>query len=346
MDREALRNQVQTVRGLIEPNRLGPTLMHEHLLCDVTQPGLAKCSCDEIAITLENVWEINYTWGTRDLGNSRIIDRDIAIREMVRLREDGGNSIVELTNHGLARDPMGLVEIAKCSDVNIVMGCGRYIDAFLSPEMRSQSVDEIANDIIADILEGVGDSDIRAGIIGEIGCSWPWTEAERRSMHGAVIAQQETGGTITVHPGRHVDSIFEIIQFVKESGGDVSRTIIGHIDRTISDVDDLFRLADTGCVIEYDFFGIEGTLYPFSDLLLPNDGARLKAIYALVSRGHLDRIVISQDICTRTRQTDFGGHGYGHIYRNVVPIMHKIGLNEDEINNILVDNPARLLTFR
>ena len=133
---------------------------------------------------------------------------------------------------------------------------------------------------------------------------------------------------------------------MQESGGDVSRTIIGHIDRTISDVDDLFRLADTGCVIEYDFFGIEGTLYPFSDLLLPNDGARLKAIYALVSRGHLDRIVISQDISTRTRQTHFGGHGYGLIYRNVVPIMHKIGLNEDEINTILVDNPARLLTFR
>ena len=83
-------------------------------------------------------------------------------------------------------------------------------------------------------------------------------------MHGAVIAQQETGGTITVHPGRHVDSTFEVVRFVHQTGGDVSRTIIGHVDRTISEVDDLIQLADTGCVIEYDMFGIEGTLYPFS----------------------------------------------------------------------------------
>ena len=165
-------------------------------------------------------------------------------------------------------------------------------------------------------------------------------------MHGAVIAQQETGGTITVHPGRHVDSTFEVVRFVHQTGGDVSRTIIGHVDRPITEVDDLIQLADTGCVIEYDMFGIEGTLYPFSELLLPNDGTRLKAIRALVGRGYLDSIVISQDICTRARQTDFGGHGYGHIYRNVVPIMRGVGFDEDEINAILVGNPARLLAFQ
>ena len=104
-------------------------------------------------------------------------------------------------------------------------------------------------------------------------------------------------------------------------------------------------LADTGCVIEYDLFGIEGTLYPFSEVLLPNDGARLKAIRALIDRGHLERIVMSQDICTRTRQTEFGGHGYGHIYRNVVPIMRRIGFDAEEIDAIGIGNPARILTF-
>ena len=346
MDRESLRNKVQTVRGLIVPDALGPTLMHEHLLCDVTQPGLAAADGEEVEITLENVWEINYTWGTHHLGNSRILNRDVAVREMRRLRDDGGRSIVELTNHGLRRDALGLREIAELADVNVVMGCGRYIDAFLSPEVRDQGVDEIARDIVGDILEGVRDSDVRAGIIGEIGCSWPWTEAERRSMRGAVIAQQETGGAITVHPGRHVESLFEVVRFVDQAGGDVSRTIIGHVDRTITDIEDLIRLADTGCVIEYDLFGIEGTLYPFSELLLPNDGARLRAIRVLVDRGHLDRIVISQDICTRTRQTEFGGHGYGHIYRNVVPFMSRVGFDEDEIDTILVGNPARLLAFQ
>ena len=345
MDRETLRGKVQTVRGPIEPDRLGPTLMHEHLLCDVTQPALAAAGGEEAEITLENVWDINYNWGANHLGNSRILDPDVAVREMRRLRDDGGRSVVELTNHGLHRDSEGLREIAERADVNVVMGCGRYLDAFLSPEMREERVDEIARDIVADIFDGVGDTGVHAGIIGEIGCSWPWTEAERRSMQGAVIAQQETGAAITVHPGRHVDSPFEVVRLVDGAGGDVSRTIIGHVDRTIADLDDLLRLADTGCVIEYDLFGIEGTLYPFSEVLLPNDGARLKAIRALIDCGHLDRIVMSQDICTRTRQTEFGGHGYGHIYRNVVPIMRRIGFDAEEIHAIGIGNPARLLTF-
>ena len=345
MDRDKLKGKVQTVRGPIEPDRLGPTLMHEHLLCDVTPPELAAAGGTEIEITLENVWEINYHWGVHHLGNSRILDKDVAVREMHRLRNDGGRSVVELTNHGLHRDSEGLREIAERADINIVMGCGRYVDSFLSPELREQGVDEIARDIVSDIFDGVGVSGVCAGIIGEIGCSWPWTEAERRSMQGALIAQQETGAAVTVHPGRHVDSPFEVVKFVERSRGEVSRTIIGHVDRTITELDDLLRLADMGCVLEYDLFGIEATPFPFSEVLLPNDGARLKAIRALIDRGHLDRIVVSQDICTRTRQTEFGGHGYGHIYRNVVPIMRRIGFDADEIHAIHIGNPARLLTF-
>ena len=59
----------------------------------------------------------------------------------------------------------------------------------------------------------------------------------------------------------------------------------------------------------------------------------------------LDQVVISHDICYRTRLTTFGGHGYGHIFRNVVPMMKERGYSEDEIDAILVRNPKRLLTF-
>jgi phosphotriesterase-related protein len=105
------------------------------------------------------------------------------------------------------------------------------------------------------------------------------------------------------------------------------------------------HLAETGCVIEYDLFGIETTLFPFGDFFLPNDGMRLDAIRGLIRAGHLEQIVVSQDIYTRGRQTEFGGHGYGHIMRNVVPIMRRKGFSEDAIDTILVRTPARLLTF-
>jgi phosphotriesterase-related protein len=40
----------------------------------------------------------------------------------------------------------------------------------------------------------------------------------------------------------------------------------------------------------------------------------------------------------------FGGHGYGHIFANVVPLMRRRDFSEGEIQAILVDNPRRLLT--
>ena len=73
--------------------------------------------------------------------------------------------------------------------------------------------------------------------------------------------------------------------------------------------------------------------------------ARITTIRALIDAGHGDRIVVSHDICQRTRQVEFGGHGYGHVFRNVVPMMRRRDFEEDEIDAILVSTPARLLAF-
>jgi len=55
--------------------------------------------------------------------------------------------------------------------------------------------------------------------------------------------------------------------------------------------------------------------------------------------------VISHDIVYRTRRRSLGGHGYGHIFRNVVPMMRRRDFTEAEIDALLVENPKRLLTF-
>jgi phosphotriesterase-related protein len=318
--------------------------MHEHVLCDITPPDLAIQGGPEVEITLGNVWEIGYHW-VKHLGNHRLNQEQIAIQELRRMREVGGQSLVDLTCVETKRNPLGLRRVAEEAGINIVMGCGHYIKDFLSPEFAKTSVDTLAQELISEILVGVDGTDIRAGIIGEIGCSYPWTEEERRSMLAAVAAQQETGATLSVHPGRNPEAPREIIQFIRDAGGDQTRTIIGHIDRTIFELDGVLRLADTGCVIEYDFFGIESSYYPFQEIDLPNDAIRLKMIRALIDAGHLSRVLISHDICTRTRLVHYGGHGYGHIFMNIIPMMKRKGFTDDEIDAILVQNPRRLLTF-
>ena len=339
------RGRIQTVTGVIGPSDLGPTLMHEHVVVDFTPPA-ARAAADAAApITLQNVWQTNYDWQEAP-GNRRMLDREVGVREMRQMVADGGRSVVEVSTIPMILDPEGLVEVSRRSGAHIVRGCGRYLEEFMDADDLERNVDDLVVDIVKEIDEGDADSGHRAGIIGEIGCSWPWAPAERRSMQAAVIAQQQTGAALTIHPGRNPEAPFEILDFIAQAGADLPHTIMDHIDRRLFEIDSILRLADSGLTLEFDTFGWETSRFAHgSDLDLSSDGCRLTAIMALIDRGHVDQIVIAHDICQRTRQMEFGGHGYGHIYRNILPMMRRRSFTDDHIDAMLVRNPARLLAF-
>ena len=346
MTRDELRGRLQTVLGPIEPGQLGRTLMHEHVLCDIRPPATRSENHLGPEITLENVWQINYGRGLKRAGRKYLLDlEDIATREVMMIKNEGGNAIVELTCGGLSPDPEGLRRIAAGTGVHLVMGCGYYVNDYQDPKNHGRSVDDFAHEMVGQILDGAWGTDVRAGMIGEIGCQSPWTDLEKRVMQAALVAAAETGAAINVHPGRHPDQPQEVADFIRAVGQPTERVVISHIDRTIFDEPRLLRLADSGVTIEFDLFGQEASYYGLSDIDMPNDATRLRLIRALIDHGHLDRVVISHDICYRTRLTTFGGHGYGHIFRNVVPLMRERGYSDDEIDAILVRNPRRLLTF-
>ena len=126
-------------------------------------------------------------------------------------------------------------------------------------------------------------------------------------MHGALIAKQQTGSSLNVHPGRDEDQPQEVMAFVQAQGGEPSHIIISHIDSTIADKDKLIRLADTGCMIEFDLCGQEQSLYSLNlQFYLRNDAIRLRMVRRLIDRGQLDQIAISNDICYRSRLQAFG----------------------------------------
>jgi phosphotriesterase-related protein len=346
MTREQLKGKVQTVLGLIEPEALGRTLMHEHVLCDIRPPGTRSDNDLGPEITLENTWQINYGRGLKRAGRKYMLDlEDIARAEVAMMKHDGGDAIVELTCGGLSPDPAGLKRIAEGTGVHLIMGCGYYVNDYQDPRNHDRPVESFADEMIGQILHGAWGTDVRAGMIGEIGCQSPWTDTEKRVMQAALIAAKETGSAINVHPGRDPDQPQQVADFIKAAGHPTDRIVISHIDRTIFDEPRLLKLADSGVTVEFDLFGQESSYYGLSDIDMPNDATRLKLIRALIEHGHLDRVVISHDICYRTRLTSFGGHGYGHIFRNVVPMMKKRGYSAEEIDAILVNNPRRLLTF-
>ncbi len=344
LSRESLRGRAQTVLGLIDPAKLGPTLMHEHLLWDIRTPAMVAEGNPGPEITLCNCFRMNYG-RKKSPGNLFLRCRETATEAVAEMVGLGGRTIVELSSGGLDPDPEGYAEIARETGAHIVMGCGHYVDEYQNPGNRDRSVEDFAAEMIGQVLEGAWGTGIRAGIIGEIGCQAPWTDLEKRVMRGALLAQAETGASLNVHPGRHEDQPQEVADFIRGEGFPTDRVVISHIDRTIFDEGRLLRLADTGVVIEFDLFGQESSFYALSDIDMPNDAIRLRLIRALIARGHLSRIVISHDICYRTRLTRFGGHGYGHIFENVLPMMRARGFSESEIEAITVGNPRRLLTF-
>jgi phosphotriesterase-related protein len=340
----ATRGGIQTVRGAIPAAALGPTLMHEHLLCDITPPELKAQGHTEQPITLENAFAVRYHW-CRHYGNHILDSVDVAAEEADRFRKAGGSALVDLTTVGIRPDPAGLRAVSERTGLHVIAGTGFYVEGHAGERIADRSVDSLAAEMILGIHEGLAGTDVRAGIIGEIGVSDPWTRAERRVLAAAVIAQRATGASINVHPGRDAASPLSVVRSVREEEGDVERLVISHIDRTLFAEDEVVRLLDQGCVAEWDFFGIESSHYPFANVDLPNDGQRLTLIQKLMRRGYARQLAVSQDICTKTRLVRWGGHGYAHLLENVVPMMQRKGFSEAEIDQLLIHTPRRLLAL-
>lgn len=337
---------VRTVTGDVAPGSLGHTQTHEHLLCDLGAmlPPTAdeeERSRRDQPITLANYYA---TRRNHDLNDDLRLDSiDLATGEMTAYLQHGGGTVVEATSRGLGRDPHGLLAIAQAAGVNVVMGAAYYVHQFHPPTVATMSSDEIANEIVEDVTVGVDGTSIRAGIIGEVGMTWPAHPDELKVLSGAVKAQQTTGAALLIHPGRDVASIFDALDRIENEGGDLQRTIISHIDRTIADPSITASIAQRGAFVELDLFGQETSHYAYSDFEVPNDAGRLAHITAVCEQGHLDRVLISQDICYKTKTTAYGGEGYTHILRHVLPKMRARGFTDAEIRSITVDNPAQVL---
>ncbi|MDC0034834.1 aryldialkylphosphatase [Chloroflexi bacterium] len=349
MSKQEQKGKIQTVLGLIDPKDLGLTMTHEHLLIDFSvmfnpTPDVTTQRMAHAPVSMENLgWIRQYSYSNLD--NLLVLDEDTAIEEAMLYQRHGGGAIVDATTIGIGRDPLALARISRGAGIHVVMGAGYYVDAAQPNQINQKDVNDIYEEITKDIQIGVGNTGIKAGIIGEIGCTWPLMPNEIKVLKASARAQAATGTSILIHPGRDQKAPIEILSILADSGADLSRVIMGHLDRTVSSIDILEELADTGCVLEWDLFGNEVSFYQPSDFDMPSDAERLNFIRHLINIGAGDRIVISHDICTKHRLVKYGGHGYGYIPEHIIPRMRNKNFEESEIAVITRDTPARLLAI-
>ena len=346
----ALAGKALTVLGAIDAETMGVTLPHEHLLIDFAVMFREPAAASDKALAHQPVSLANLGWVRQNfnanLDNLRLLDEQTALDEIMLFRRAGGQTVVDPTNVSLARDPPALTRLSRMTGLHIVMGAGYYVAAAHPADMDRRSEESIVAEIVREVTLGVGDTGVRAGLIGEIGNSWPWTDNEKKVIRAAVEAQRQTGAPLMMHPGRDERAPMQIAELIDKHGGDLRRTVMCHIDRTIADERHLDDLAATGMWLEYDLFGLENSYYPYNpDFDMPNDGGRMAQILRLIARGRQGQILMSHDIAYKSSLTKYGGYGYHHLLVNVVPRLRRKGVDDAGLRQLLVDNPRRAFTF-
>jgi phosphotriesterase-related protein len=339
------KGRVQSVSGLIDPKDLGVTLMHEHLFIDCTlfwekPPDLRYAEMAKQPLKIENLGWIRIK-PFQSYENMVLGDESAAVQEANEFKAMGGRTIVDVTPQDIGRDPLGQRKVSRLTGLNVICGTSHYQMPSHPKDMPSRSVKDVTNEFVKDIQEGIGDTGVKAGIIGEVGSSFPWHANEKKACTAAAKAQQETGAPISLHPSRDRATLFDIIRLFKKEGADLERVVMGHSDTRLSELKDFEAVADKGCYVQLDTFGLDRLHLGQS----PSDKQRVKTVAQMVKDGYTDQLLISQDVCMKSQLRMYGGYGYSHILENILPALRSEGVTDKEIEQIMVKNPMRVLTF-
>ncbi|MCL5070028.1 MAG: phosphotriesterase-related protein [Actinobacteria bacterium] len=338
---------VITVNGEIDASKLGIIAMHEHIFLDLRKKLENFQSFDETLpsdkkVDISNIDKLRKNH--RALKDNLLLsDIELAIQELLEFKKAGGNTIVDMTNIGMGRDPEALWNISKALGLNIIMGSGFYVESLHPDYINEKNEVWIAQKIINDIKTGVGNTNIRSGIIGEIGTSKEITKNEKKVLRAASIAQKETGAALSVHIDPWSTNGLEVLDLMSKNIVDLSCIIICHVDAKI-DLGYCKALLNKGVTIEFDNFGKEYTGEQ-TGMGFMHDNERIKALKEIIDMGFISQLLISTDICLKTDLIKYSGHGYAHILNNILPLMFEEGITKKDIDIILIENPRKLLNI-
>ena len=367
MNRNA--GKVMTVLGPVEPKELGHTLPHEHTLnwlshYEMPDEDPEKGKYFEQKVSMENLGYIlneNF-YGVRD--NLLNYDDEFFVEELKRFKAAGGGTVVDLTGddntmyyaQGKPTDEhwRRLKALSENSGVHIVAATAHF-PSNGKTDFEKLSVDDIARYYIDCINKGYGDTGVKPGIIGEIGTGDVITDAEWKCLRASAIAAKETGLAVNVHVNvyqwRHD---FKILRLFEEEGMNLNKFAFSHREACLIQDDwsledglgHLQALMDTGAYISFD--GVGNMTYekmPYGSWCNASDKQRAQAIYKLIIRGYQDRILLSHDSAERHCFSQAGGYCFNHINGRFREICNLVGIENEELDVIIKDNPQRLLTI-
>jgi phosphotriesterase-related protein len=341
---------IMTVRGPIDASELGVTLAHEHLFIDLRNQFTPFENPERQLLSQQPVAMDNLGVLRRSpyalLDNLVLDDVALAVEEANRFGVLGGKSIVDCTCHGIHRDIHKLNAVAEETGLHVIAGCGYYTHDTHPEAMEEWTAQQIADEMVRDLTVGIDGTGRCAGIIGEIGTSEPIHPREHKNLLAAALAYQQVNAAVFVHTYPWGKAGLEATDVLVKNGVAPEKIVICHIDVEF-DVDYIRELLKLGVFVEFDNFGKEFYIdvvdRGFAGGVFARDIERIQVIKTLVEEGYERQILITNDICLKSMLHHYGGWGYDHILRYIVPMMADEGLPTALADVFLVENPRRLL---
>ena len=300
---------VMTVLGPIEPEALGVTLHHEHVIAKPMDVGAADPD-----LLLDSV--------------------EAALAELEDAYIAGVRAIVDMTPADYGRDAAAIYWVAQRAPVHLIVATGHHKHQHAAAWVGDRSAREIAAMSIDEIRHGIPGTSVRPGVIKAGSSLNEITEIERRVFHAAAIAHHETGVPISTHTDKGTMAL-EQLAILREAGVTPERIIIGHLDFAL-DEDYLLRVLETGAYVSFDQVSKEKYAL---------DTARAEMMHRLADAGHLDRLLFSGDLARKSYWLAYGGQpGFRYLVESFPVILMEAGFSAPEVRQLLVDNPRIALS--
>jgi phosphotriesterase-related protein len=270
--------------------------------------------------------------------NLVLADWYVAASELREATSNGCQLLVDLTTTGLRPNRAATVESCRLAGLPVVLPVGRYLGHALEESEIGRTVEELCDEWNRTIDEGV--EGYQVGIIGEIGTSAEISSIEDVSLRAAARVQARSGLPLNIHVdpfGRQGHTVLDVLE---HEGADLGKVALSHCDGDI-DVEWLAGLAKRGAYVEFDLFGTDPE-WVILGRGFNADAERIRAIVELADRGLADRLLLSHDICMKNSLLRYGGWGYGHVGRTVLPALDA-ALGESVRVQLASVNPLRFL---
>ena len=336
-----------TVLGPVEPERLGTTVTHEHIFFDWGDTYWTEPQTEEeklladAPIRLENrgILQRNPFLVRENFWQESVHD---AVREVADFRQSGGGTIVEVTPIGQGRNPAGLQEVSRRAGVNIIANTGFYIEAGHPAYVAEKTVDELADVLVQEIDEGIDGTGVRPGFMGDVGTTKTVSKNEEKCLRAVARAHLRTGVPLGIHVDPSDRQAMIVVRILLREGVRPERMVMEHMDEQ-PDHDYHLEVAGTGVYLEFDTWGSEFYYGPPYSVPEPRDIQRAECVKYLIDRGHLNQLLLAQDVWLRQLMKKYGGEGYDSLLRYGVPRLKMAGVTDEQIRTMLVENPKRLL---